>query len=134
MRFMSFPVLGGGIRDSDFFVRLALHLIHIHAFDPDQPRLVLALRGMELPDGVSGRHPGLQRVGLDRLGLAGAPALRWFAFAVLRHPGDALRLAVARPGRPVVVRPALLRALVALRPAADPHPRVLVPYFAGYRQ
>src|SRR3546814_13534311 len=86
---------------------------------------------MELPDGVSGRHPGLQRVGLDRLGLAGAPVLRWFDFAVFRHLGDALRLAVDRPGRPVVVRPAMLRALVDMRQDAETQLRVLVQDVTG---
>ena len=103
---------------------------HVLALDADQPGRAVAPRRVQIAFIVEIRHAGFQRVVLDpsrlpRFSLAGARDR-----LIVGHYRFAARLAVDRPGRAVIVRIAVLGALVDVAEDAEIEFRILVQHLA----
>src|SRR5262245_61911302 len=104
---------------SDLLVRAAANLVHVRAFDPDQPCRSVAPWGVQVSFVVDVRHARLERVArceayLARLLVGGRRHHRPVA-----HHGFAPSLPIDRPGWAVIVRLTLLGARVVVRQDAE---------------
>src|ERR1051326_8657363 len=104
---------------SPLFPYTTLFRSHVRPLDADELRRALAPRGMEIALVVDVGHPGLERVDAAALHLAGLVRRRRFELVPVAHLGLALGLAVDRPRMRVVVRLALLRAVIVVREDAE---------------
>src|SRR5262249_48254209 len=128
------PALGGPgaqrHRISSFrsgpLVSEALDLVHVRAFDADQPRRPIAPRGVQIALVVDVGHPWLERVARREANLARLVRCGLRDERPVAHHGLAPRLPVDRPGRTVIVRIALLLALVRVGEDTEAELRILV--------
>src|SRR5579872_5821866 len=114
----------------DPLVRVPLHLLHVLAFDADQPGRAVAPRRVQVALIVEIGRARRQRVVLDPARLAGLSLAGAGDREILGHDRLAARLAVDRPGRAVIVRVAVLGAVVDMAEDAEAELRVLEQHLA----
>ena len=103
-------------RDVEF---VPLHLGEVGTLDPDQARVAIASRRVQITLVVEVRGPGRQLVGANLLDLAWLTVRRLLNEAPVGHLGHTRHLAVDCPARPVVVRRAVLRSPIDVRENAE---------------
>src|SRR5580704_12242462 len=111
---------------SGFLVRQTLDLVHVGALDADEARGTLAPGRVEIALVVHVSHARLQAVAPDVAHLARPGLARRLDQGPVVHQRLTARLAIDRPGRPVIVRVALPRASVNVGQDAEAELRVLV--------
>src|SRR6267143_99330 len=108
------------------FITQPPYLIHVNALDADQPRRRPAAGRMQIALVIEPGHARGQLVRANRARLARLLRAGRRDELVVGHLGFALRLAVDRPRRAMIVRRRILRAVVRVREDAEAELRVLV--------
>src|SRR5215831_12440489 len=117
---------GGNGALGDAFVGEALHLLHVFAFDADKTGCAFAPWRVQIAFVIEIGHSGCQRVILD------VPRLAWPTLAgprdrlIIGHDRLAGCLTIDRPGRPVIMRIAVLGAVIHMTENAKAELRILV--------
>src|SRR5438067_12656808 len=114
----------------DALVGEALDFLHVLALDTDQPGRPVAPRRVQVALIVEIGHAGLQRVILDPAGLPRPSLAGARDRFIIGHHRFAARLAVNRPGRAVIVRVAVLGALINVAEDAEAELGILAQHLA----
>src|SRR6267378_2251213 len=108
------------------FITQPLYLIHVNALDADQPRWRPAAGRMQIALVIEPGHARGQLVRANRARLARLLRAGRRDELVVGHLGFALRLAVDRPRRAMIVRRRVLSTVVGVREDAEAELGVLV--------